>query len=134
MQHADNGTTDDFAQRQAGGSGISSQFFDQTARELDGKGDLGISDSNGLLELLSLLEIALRLDFGNGPGLNELIGGLRKTGGLLEYGPGEIEAFGELNVGCSGPAMYHQNTSTYDTSQVVFVAVGHRLFLLPSRK
>ena len=78
------------------------QSFHQTARKLDCKGDFDISDRKRIGELLSPLEIAIGLAFGNGATLGEALGGLGQRTRTVQQDASPIEPLGLLNMRGTG--------------------------------
>jgi hypothetical protein len=106
MQYRQHRAADDLAQGRAGGGRVRPQSFHQTARKLDRKRDFDISDRKRMLELLSLLEIAIGLTFGDGAALGKALGSRGKRSRSAQQGASPIEPLGLLSIRGTGHTTY----------------------------
>jgi hypothetical protein len=76
------------------------------ARKLDRKRDFDISDRKRVFELLSLLEIAIGLAFGDAAALGKAFGGLGQRSRSVQQGASQIEPLGLLSIRGAGHTTY----------------------------
>ena len=81
---------------------VRSDALSQAVRKFDGECQFGFARRNGTFQLLSLLEIAIRLARGNGAIPSELFDGIGKLFHLLKQHQRAIESLGLLNTAGAG--------------------------------
>ena len=83
-------TAGDLAEGQSGGTCVGAESVYQAARKFDGEGHFGIADRDWPLELLCLLEVAIRLTFRDRAIARQSLRRLGPIPVLLQQGTGEF--------------------------------------------
>jgi hypothetical protein len=119
--------TDDVAQRLPRASGIAADFGDQRRWKLDGKSNLGRVDREGPCQLLSLLDIPIRLTRREGTCLRKSLNRLGERSTTLKQYAGEIEPLRPLCGSSARHMSYKYNCKRHRSRAVeVSLSIPHR--------
>jgi hypothetical protein len=118
MEHHQQGTADNLAQGQSGGSSVGAQSRREASRELHSERQFGVTDRDRTFELLSLFEIPIGLAPGDGAAPGEALGGLGQMLVFAQQGTSQVEPLGFLGI--AGAGHTHINTPVYVTSQGLY--------------